>query len=77
MWEPIWYVNFSLKKPKDMLRLARFLGIAQDSSNEFTYYIRTKEKKPKILIRSNIKTRYLNIGTKNKSILNNPTDFHI
>ena len=58
-----------------MLQLARFLGIAEDSGNEFTYYIRTKEKKSKILIYSNIKTRRTNIGTENESILNDPMDF--
>ena len=60
-----------------MLRPACFLGIAEDSGDEFIYYIRTKEKQPQILIRSNIKSRRLNIGTDNECVSNNPSNFLI
>ena len=57
--------------------LSSFLGIAEDSGDKFTYYIRTEDKRSQIIIRSNIKSRYLNIGTRNESVSNNSTDFHM
>ena len=58
-----------------MVRPARFLGIAEDSGDEFTYYIRTKGKKPQILIRSNIKSYHINISTDNELVSDNSSNF--
>ena len=75
IWEPIRYINFDEKQPKDMLCPAKFLGIAEDSGDGFTYYIRTESRHPKMLIRSNIKSRRVNIGKENERVSNEPQDF--
>ena len=58
-----------------MLCPARFFGIAEDSGDEFTYYIRTESKYPRMLMRSNVKSRILNIGEKNERISNKSENF--
>ena len=54
-----------------MLHPALFLGIAYNYSNKMNYYMKTKVKYSKIIIRSNVKLRMLNIGTRDENIINN------
>ena len=68
-------MDFDTKQPNNILKPARFLGIAETARDEFTYYIYTKYAKLKILIWSNIKSRYLNIGENNEFTSNDPAQF--
>ena len=77
IWEPIWYYDPTVKQPRDNLRKARWLGIAWQAGDAFTYYIQTerprREGRNVILIRSIIKTRRKNIGKDTEYIEENPS----
>ena len=55
---------------------ARWLGIAWQAGDAFTYYIETErprsERQPVVLIRSNIRTCRKNIGLQNEYVEENP-----
>ena len=76
IWEPIWYYDPTVKQPRDNLRKARWLGIAWQAGDAFTYYIQTErpqnEGRNVILIRSVIKTRRKNIGLETEYVEENP-----
>ena len=58
-----------------MLHPARFLGIAKDSSDTFTYFIRTESKNPNVLAQINIKSRKISTGEASECTSNNPDYF--
>ena len=68
-------VNFEEKQTKEMILPAKFIGIAEHSSDEITCYIREESRHPKILTRSNIKYRGINSRKENKSLYNDPQYF--
>ena len=76
IWEPIWYYNPTVKQPRDDMRKARWMGIAWQAGDAFTYYIQTerprREERNIILIRLVIKTRRKNIGQSTEYIEENP-----
>ena len=76
IWEPIWYYIPKYKIPHDCFKKARWLGIAWQAGDAFTYYIETErprsEGRPVVLIRSNIGTRRKNIGLHNEYVEENP-----
>ena len=74
-WKPVWHANFEDKRQKCMLHPARFLGIAEDSSNTFTCFIRTESKNTNILAQSYIKYRRVSTGEESECISNNPDYF--
>ena len=68
MWEPVWYFVPGVKAPKNNLLPARWLGFANSSGDDMTYYIwtendprrtkkGTKQARHRVLIRSVIRTR--------------------
>ena len=75
IWEPVWYYDPGVKQPRDNLRKARWLGIAWQSGDAFTYFIQTERPRAEgrnvILIRSVIQTRRENIGQETEYIENN------
>ena len=73
-WEPIWYYDPRTKQPKNNLLKGRWLGIAPSAGDAMTFYIFTEKEKGRnvVLIRSVIKTRRKNIGTKDEYINDDP-----
>ena len=76
MWEPIWYYVPHTKQPENSLKKARWLGFAHSSGDAMTYFIETenddKTKRNVILVRSIIRTRRKNIGTKEEYVNEDP-----
>ena len=76
-WEPIWYYEPS-KTPKSSYKKARWLGFANLSGDEMTYYIEPEDpktkgrRKPQALVRSIIKSRRKNIGKETEYINDDP-----
>ena len=58
-----------------MLCPEKLLGIAEDSGDEFTHYIRTESRHPNILIRSNTNYIRVNIRKDNERVSNEPQTF--
>lgn len=61
-WSPVWYYTPHNKFPHPKMEPARFIGFAQDTSDNFCYKILTEptngEDKPQVLTRSVIRRRY-------------------
>ena len=72
-WEPIWYFAPDIKTPKINLLKARFLANTEHCGDVMTYYIMTEPAKGRkqVLMRSVIKTRRKNIGSKEEFTNNN------
>ena len=79
LWEPIWYYEPNTKQPENSLKKARWLGFAHSSGDAMTYYIETEQESKSdkrcniILVRSIIRTRRKNIGTKDEYVNNDPS----
>ena len=82
MWEPVWYFVPGVKAPKNNLLPARWLGFANSSGDDMTYYIwtendprrtkkGTKQARHRVLIRSVIRIRRKNIGQDDEYVTNN------
>ena len=80
-WEPIWYFDPRTKQPKNNLHKGRWLGIASTAGDAMTYYIFTEKDKGRnvVLIRSVIKTRRKQVGTKEEYVNDDPqySDFFL
>jgi hypothetical protein len=76
LWEPIWYYEPRTKQPDSSLKKARWHGIAHSAGDAMTYFIETEQDDPTkrnvILVRSIIRTRRKNIGTKTKFTNDDP-----
>lgn len=73
-FEPVWYFLPGAKSPKANMAKARFLCLAESSGDLMTYYILTEPgaSKPKILVRSVIRSRRKHVGTENEHTNDNP-----
>ena len=73
-YEPLWYFAPDIKTPQSNLLKARFLANAEHCGDVMTYYILTEPTKGRkqVLMRSVVKTRRKNIGTKEEFTNNDP-----
>ncbi len=72
-WEPVEYKTRANNSPESPWKPARFLGIARDSGNAFTFLIRTepqeKHEKPVVLTRSVVRSRDPSVGPEGEKTL--------
>ena len=56
IWEKVYFLDPTIKQPRDKMVPARFLGIAWQHGDVLSYYVRTEptdsSKRPQILVRS-------------------------
>lgn len=76
-YEPLWYHVPNNKVPKDNMKKARFLAVAESCGDAMTYFILTEPDSPKekrqVLMRSVIRTRRKNIGQDDEYVNDNPS----
>ena len=71
IWEPIWYFDHTRKSPESRWQPGRWMGFAESTGDQMTYWIRTDRPPPAkngFLIRNIVRTRRTAIGTPQESI---------